>query len=225
MRLYSLRWTGLAQGVLIVLMALAVLLLGACGHTPVSRTVWDALSTGKSVDAINLNPNLRYLRVTARGRVVLMVLGYVESAPDGDLETWYSSEGEVLRLKSGRVVATVGLETDWREVRNVSLPPWKGFTGQSPVTYQRERDEMPGFRFGIAETVSLYAVRAPTNALLVGLPAQELRWFEEAVQGQFGGLSSARYALRTTDGEPRVVYGEQCLSPNFCLAWQVWPAK
>ena len=73
-------------------------LLGACGHTPVSRTLWDAMGKGQSVDAIILNPNLRYLRVSVRGRVVLMVLGYLDAAPDGVIETWYSSAGEVLRL-------------------------------------------------------------------------------------------------------------------------------
>ena len=206
-------------------LALTVLLLGACGHTPVTRTLWESIGTGKGVDAVKLSPNLRYLRVTVRGRVVLMVLGYVDASPGGALETWCSSEGEVLRLQNGRVVATAGLETDWRAVRPIALPGWKDMLGRSSVTYQRERDEMPGFRFGISETVSLYAVRTPTNARLMGLPAQSLRWFEEAVQGQPGGLSSARYALRIEGSEPRVVYAEQCLSPTFCLAWQIWPAQ
>jgi Group 4 capsule polysaccharide lipoprotein gfcB, YjbF len=209
----------------LALIVLTVLLLGACGHTPVTRTVWEAMGTGKSVDAIKLNPKLRYLRVTVRGRVALMVLGYVDASPDGPLETWYSSEGEVIRLQNGRVVATAGLETNWREVRPVALPPWKDMLGSASTTYQRERDEMPGFRFGISESVSLYAVRTPTNARLVGVPVQDLRWYEEAVLGQPGGLPSARYALRIEDNEPRVVYAEQCLSPVFCLAWQIWPAR
>lgn len=209
----------------LALTVLIVLLIGACGHTPVTRTVWEAVGTGKNVDAIKLNPNLRYLRVTVRGRVALMVLGYVDASPDGALETWYSSEGEVIRLQNGRVVATAGLEINWRAVRPAALPTWKDMLGRTSITYQRERDEMPGFRFGIRESVSLYTVRTPTNALLVGVPAQEFRWYEEAVQGQPGGLPSARYALRTEDSESRVVYAEQCLSPAFCLAWQIWPAR
>ena len=219
MRFFSLR------SMYLVLSVLAVLFLGACGYTPVTRTVWDAIGTGQSVDAIKLNPNLRYLRVTVRGRVVLMVLGYMDASLGGAVETWYSSDGELLRLQNGRVVATAGLETDWRAVRPIALPGWKDMLGRSSVTYQRERDEMPGFRFGISETISLYAVRTPTNPRLMGLPAQSLRWFEEAVQGQPGGLPSARYALRIEDSEPRVVYAEQCLSPTFCLAWQIWPAQ
>ncbi len=203
----------------------ALLSLGACGHTPVTRTFRDAFGAGQSVDGINLNPKLRYLRVTVRGRAILMVLGYIEPSPDGDLETWYSSEGEVLQLQNGRVVATAGLEIDWRAVRNAALPPWREMLGRSSVTFRRERDEMPGYRFGIAETVVLYAVRTPTNSRLVGLSAQELSWFEEAVQGQPGSLPSARYALSNKGMETRIVYAEQCLAPAFCLAWQIWPAR
>ena len=204
-------------------LALTLLALGACGHTPVTRTLFDAIpGLGPKTDNINLNPSLRYLRVTVRGRVALVVLGYVEPHPEGQIETWYSSEGEVIRLQNGRIVATAGLETDWRAVRNFSLPAWKDLVGRPAVVYRRERDEMPGYRFGIAESVSLYPVPVPSNAKLVGLPVHELRWYEEAVLGQPDGLPSARFALHA--GEPRVVYGEQCLSQNLCLAWQTWPA-
>ena len=84
----------------------------------------------------------------------------------------------MLRLQKGRVVATLGLETDWRAVRHAAAAPaWKDMLERKSVIYQRERDEMPGFRFGIAETVSLYAVRTPTNARLIGFAAQDLRWY------------------------------------------------
>ena len=153
-------------------LALTLLSLFACGHTPVTRTLFDAIpGLSQKADSINLNPSLRYLRVTVRGRVVLMVLGYVEPHPEGQVETWYSSEGEVIRLQNGRIVATAGLETDWRAVRNFSLPAWKDLVGRPAVVYRRERDEMPGYRFGIAESVSLYPVAVPSNARLVGLPA------------------------------------------------------
>ena len=205
--------------------AFAALTLSACGHTPVSRTLFEAAGLGKSVDTINLNPNLRYLRVTVRSRVVLMVLGYVEPAPEGNIETWYSSEGEVLRLHNGRIVATTGLETDWRSVRHAALPSWKDMLSRSSAEFRRERDEMPGYRYGIVETVSLYTVRVPTNARLVGFSARDLRWYEETVRGAANGLPSARYALRIKDSVPSVVYGEQCLSQDLCFAWQTWPAK
>ncbi len=190
-----------------------------------TRTLWDAIpGLGRNVDAIKLNPGLRYLRVTVRGRVVLMVLGYVEPSTEGEINTWYSAEGEVIHLQNGRIVGTAGLETDWRAVRNASLPTWKDMIARPAVTYRRERDEMPGYRFGIAETVSLYPVPAPSNAKLVGLTVEGLRWYEEAVLGQPDGLPSARFALLANDGNPLVIYAEQCLSQNLCLAWQIWAA-
>ena len=164
-----------------VCVALALLFVTGCGHTPVTRTLMDAVNSGKHADKIQLNPKLRYLRVTVQGRVVLMVLGYLEPSPDGEIETWYSSEGELIRLQNGRLVGTGGLETDWRVVKNVSLPAWKELDGRTAVTYRRERDEMPAYRFSIAETVSLYPIPVPTNAKLAGLPAHGLRWYEEAV--------------------------------------------
>ena len=82
---------------------------------------------------------------------------------------------------------------------------------------------MPGYRFGIAERISVYPVRAPFNSKIEGIPAQNLRWFEEAVVGQKDGLPSARFALQIKGDDIRVIYGEQCLSPELCIAWQPWP--
>jgi hypothetical protein len=151
------------------------------------------------------------------------VVTYLDSA-DGTARVWYSTEGEVISLQNGRVVNTAGLETDWRAVKNFSLPAWKDMIGRNAVTYSRERDEMPGYRFGIKETVSLYPVDVPSNAKLVGITATTLRWYEESVIGQPGGLPSARFAVQVKDGATRIVYGEQCLAKTLCIAWQVWPA-
>lgn len=203
-------------------LTLVALSLAACGHTPVTQTFFDAIpALGQDVDAIALNPKLRYLRVEVGGRVALMVLGYVDSHPEGEISTWYSSEGEVLRLQNGRVIATVGLETDWRAVRNFSLPAWKDIDDSATVNYRRERDEMPGYRYGIVENVALYPIPVPSDSKLKGVPASDLRWFAESTDG----LSLARYALRTTEGGARVVYAEQCLSRELCINWQIWPIK
>ena len=204
---------------------LTLLFLSACGHTPVTQTIFDAIpGLGKNIDTVKLDPRLRYLRVTVHGRVVIMALGYIEPHPEGEINTWYSSEGEVIRLQNGRVVGTAGLERDWRAVRNFGLPTWKDVIGGPAVVYRRERDEMPGYRFGIEETVSLYSVPVPINAKLAGLPATGLRWYEEAVLGQPDRLPSARYALYDKEGAQLVIYGEQCLSRDLCLSWQIWAA-
>lgn len=200
----------------------AVLGLAGCVHTPVTLTLVESLGLNQSLNAVRLDPQLRYLRVNVDGRVALMVMGYSEPSAEGALETWYSAEGEVLRLLNGRVVSTAGLNVDWRAVRNKNFPSWRQLLERKSTEFVRERDEMPGYRFNLTETVSIYPVPAPANAKLVGLEASKLVWFEEAVRNA-NGLPSARYGLRVVGDVPTVVYGEQCLSVNLCFSWQTWP--
>ena len=203
--------------------------LNGCVKTPISQTMVEAFGKGKSsnIDTVKLNPNLKYLRVTVRERSVLMVLGYLENTPLGNIETWYSSEGEVLRLLNGRVLSTNGLEIDWRNVKFASLPAWSDLGGlssnSSSSQFMRTHDQMPAYKFGISEVVNLYSVGTPSNSNLVGLPASQLKWFEEKVLGTSHGLPSARYGLGAKDGQPVVVYGEQCFSSELCFSWQTWP--
>ena len=202
-----------------------LVLLNACGHTPVSLTLFEAAGIGKSVDSIKLNPNLRYLRVTVgTDRVVLMVLGYLEPTEQGPIETWYSSEGEVLKLQNGRVLSTAGMAVDWRASKYSGLMPWPDMVQRTSSEFGRQTDQMPGYKFGIQEKVSITVVPAPTNANLVGMAPSNLRWYEETVRGTSHGLPSARYALRLSTSGPEVVYGQQCFSNDFCISWQPWPA-
>lgn len=203
--------------------SVALLGLAGCAHTPVSLTLFELLGLNKPVDRLQLNPQLRYLRVRVDGRTSLMVMGYSETTAQGPLETWYSGEGEVLRLRNGRVASTVGLDVDWRAVRDTGLPSWDALLVRQSVDFVRERDVMPGHRFGVTDTVSLYRVAVPSASNLVGLKPADLQWFEESVRGDAQGAFAARYALRDVAGVPTVVYGEQCLSDDLCFSWQPWP--
>jgi hypothetical protein len=156
-----------------------------------------------------------------------MVLGYLDNTPQGNIETWYSSESEVLKLLNGRVLSTNGLELDWRNVNYTSLPAWSELSGLNTnivqVEFTRTHDQMPAYKFGVSEVVSLYGVSAPSNSNLAGLPANQLKWFEEKVKGTTHTLPSARYGLTNKDGQTVVVYGEQCFSSELCFSWQTWP--
>jgi hypothetical protein len=208
---------------------LGLLALAGCVQTPISQTMVEAFGKGKisKVDSVKLNPNLKYLRVTVRDRSVLMVLGYLDNTSQGNIETWYSSEGEVLRLLNGRVLSTNGLELDWRNVNYASLPAWSELvrfsSNSSSFQFTRTFDQMPAFKFGISEVVDLYGVGIPSNSNLVGLPASQLKWFEEKVKGTSHGLPSARYGVSIKDGQAVVVYGEQCFASDLCFSWQTWP--
>jgi hypothetical protein len=202
---------------------MAVFLQG-CGHTPVTRTLADAFGESKGFVSI-LSSNFRYLKVTANGREALMVLGYSDVHPEGPIETWYSSEGEMLRLQNGRIFSTAGLELDWRSVRFNNLPGWASVIERQSVVFSRQRDEMPGHRFGLVDQVKIYSISPPKDAQLVGVDPRTVVWFEERVQSSDVKMPSARYALRMEAGAPKPIYGEQCLSTHFCMAWQTWPAK
>jgi hypothetical protein len=174
--------------------------------------------------AKSLDPHLRYLRIVKGKRTALLVLGYVDAPSDAHpVETWYSAEGEVIKLKDGRIIGTTGLTTDWREVRLPPLPSWQSVSTQV-ITYTRERDEMPGYRMNVRETMRL--ARLPTYApqSLDG-SREDLQWFEESVQDPGNGapLPASHYALQVIEGQSQIVYAEQCLTAALCFSWQRWP--
>ncbi|HEY8908320.1 MAG TPA: YjbF family lipoprotein [Rhodoferax sp.] len=177
-----------------------------------------------------LNPAYIYLRIQAAGgSPALLVLGYVDSHPQGDIEVWYSAEKEVIKTQNGRIVGTSGLEVDWRSVRFTTAPPaWDGLTPAS-YTLTRVRDEMPGYRYDISDQVTLTrVVGVPAIALPPSLPlnvAKSYEWFRESQSGAHPDLPDSWYALEKIDGKYRVAYSYQCLSKRLCLNLQRWPIR
>jgi hypothetical protein len=220
-----------------------IVALSACsaGSSAILQTLPYAYGRNPGVDNVQLNPNFRYLRVTVGGRAVLLALGNVDSHPQGPIEVWYSGEREVLRLQNGRLVAAVGLTTEWRDVSLPELPSWFAASrADQAFRWTRTRDVMPGYRFGVKDALSLRVVPEPTRRALRGLDAQRLTWFEEQIEREpvsrlaaiFGDgraadlqLPPARYAVDLDGGRETVVYGEQCLAPELCFTWQRWPAQ
>lgn len=191
-------------------------------------------SFGNSTDSTltaKLNPDLRYLRVQAQGQApALMVLGYVDPDPLGDIQVWYSSAREVIKLQNGRIVSTTGLETNWRAVRFSAAPPtWSALPSEGGL-YNRLRDQMPGHRYALSDRLQLKP--------LVGLPSIELpgtlpleqantyRWFSETnLSSGDAALPPSWFAWSDSRGQPAVVYSQQCLSSTFCLTMQLWPVQ
>ena len=200
----------------------------ASGGDAVFETAQSLIARDKGIDSAKLNPNFRYLRVTIGGRVVLLALGYLDPHPQGTIEVWYSAEREVVRLQNGRVVGAVGLTTEWRNVVLPDLPEWpKLVSTAEPLQWSRTRDVMPGYRYGLRDALSLRTVPAPEKTALQGVDSKDLAWFEERFAGEASSktaLPAARYAVQLANGQGVVVYGEQCLAPQTCFAWQRWPA-
>ncbi|MBE0613178.1 MAG: YjbF family lipoprotein [Burkholderiales bacterium] len=218
-----------------------VTVLAGCSSSgsAILQTLPYAYGRNPGVDNARLNPNFRYLRVTVRGRVALLALGYIDNHPQGPIEVWYSAEREVLRLQNGRLVGAVGLTTEWRNVTLPELPSWSTVARENQVSrWTRSRDVMPGYRFGVKDKLDLRAIEAPRRSALQGMDAQGLTWFEERVASEaaaglsavFGNsvdaqLPPARYAVDIRNGHETVVYGEQCLAADLCFTWQRWPVQ
>lgn len=211
--------------------------LGVGGCSSGSKAMLDTarLLYNSSADTPtpSYNPSYRYLRTTVNGRVIYMVLGYVDKRREGAVEVWYSSSGEVVRLLDGRLVGTTGLSTDWREVRFSAMPPWPAGAADAPDAsatpssdqrFVRERDLMPGYRFGIRDDVVRIAVAPPQKSALTVAPPASLRWFEERSTSRPAAASvpPARFAISESSGTPRVVYSEQCISSDLCMSFERW---
>jgi len=224
-----------------VLSSVAALTACSSSSNAILQTLPYAIGRDPKLANARLNPNFRYLRVTIKGRVVLLALGNVEFHPQGPIEVWYSAEREVVRLQNGRLLGAVGLTTEWRDVFLPELPSWSALArGDQAFRWTRTRDVMPGYRFGVKDALSLRVVPESKRSALQGLDPQRLTWFEEGLEsapvarlsGIFAGsvvadaaLPPARYAVDFRDGKETVVYGEQCLAPELCFTWQQWPVQ
>lgn len=208
-------------------MLLVPLWLAGCQSTPdptvetLRRALFPVQPSGAGLD-----PRFTYLRVTGRQRVAFFVLGYHDPHPQGAIEVWYSADRETLRLQNGRVVGLSGTLSEWRQVRLPLLPSWGELLARNATfPWERSRDVMPGYRFNVQDQLQLQPVSAPGKSALIGVEATGLRWFEERMTATSAGadlLPPARYALQTVQGEAVVVYGEQCISSDFCITWQRW---
>lgn len=175
---------------------------------------------------VKLNPNYQYLRVTLDGaKHALLVLGYVDAHPQGDIEVWYSAQGEVLRLQNGRLVGATGLPVEWRRVVYSQTPPaWQAVPLEG-ARFSSVRDEQPGYRSGLVEQVVL----TPLPQAPLELPNQTHAtavWFQERYANAMGlTRPDAWFAFGNYGTQKTIVYSRQCLSSNVCLSLQRWPLQ
>ena len=219
----------------VLLCSSVALLLGGCAaeSTAIGKSARMLMPFGSQdvLDGVSLLPSRRYLRASIEGRTVLLVLGYLEASPEAEIEVWYSAQGEVLKLQRGRIVGTAGLAIDWREVSFSQPPPnWKALSKLGSLSYTRNRDEMPGYRFGLRDAVTARLIAPPKDTLIQRLAPDSLHWTEETSAPANAAtnvadlpLPPARFAFSASQEGGAPVYSEQCLTPTLCLALQRWP--
>lgn len=189
----------------------------------------DTFQSTDTLAQVRLNPAYRYLRVEATGaKAALLVLGYLDASPRGDVEVWYSSSGEIIKLLHGRIVGTAGLRTDWRRVDYPQAPlSWSSLPPEGQLLI-RIHDEFPGYRGGVTHQLHLKQwVGMPPIALAGSLPSKlagQYDWYQEVRVGSTRpALPPSWYAVALRNGQRVVVYSQQCLSPTYCLQLQAWP--
>lgn len=193
------------------------------------------LKRGTSVDDAVLPAEYEFLRVTIRDNTAILGLARVDPHPEGQIAHWSNALGEVLQIQEGRIVAAIGLPTEWRGVMLPKLPTWPDIAAlNAPYRWTRVRDVMPGYRFNIRDELAVRAIAPPQKSGLRAVDPQTLTWFEEqfdrSTVAQLGtalspgtSLPPARYAVRMST--QTVLYSEQCLAPDLCLVWQRWSAE
>lgn len=211
----------------------AAILLTGCtpGLGAAVASLRQVVAPASGADVSKLDPNFAYLRVTRGKHVGLLWRGSVENSPEGPVEVYYSSTGEVLRLRDGRLMGALGLVTEWRYVADPA-PGWAEVVkSRDPAAFVRIRDVMPGYRSGVRDELVLRPVVVPQRSALRAIDPRSLEWFEESVRTRDGTripgvvsdrLPAARYAIDVAGKQPVVVYSEQCLAPDLCFTWQRW---
>lgn len=216
------------------LLSLVVALSGCASNMNTAyETLKFVVSKDTTVSAVRLDPRFRYLRISIDGRSALFTLGYLDPHPQGTIEVWYSALREVLRMQNGRIVGATGAATEWRNVALPKLPSWSELAvAGSPSRWVRVRDVMPGYRYGVPDSLVLRVTPPPARSALQDIDPAGLTWFEEVLDPDAPGgaeanfLPTARYAVQFANGMETVVYGEQCLARDFCFTWQRWsPAQ
>ncbi|NII54973.1 YjbF family lipoprotein [Luteibacter sp. SG786] len=140
-----------------------------------------------------------YFQMQANGPdgEAILILAHVA---DGELG-WYGAGRDAVFTRDGLVVKTVGLPQDLEETTTPAGNPFHdGLQHLSaPVTYARQVDWSPGYRYGIALTATLEP-KAIEDVEILGT-IHRLRRIDEHVSAPALGVSMTnRYWIDPTDG-------------------------
>jgi hypothetical protein len=211
-----------------LLFALVLMLLSAC--TSMSEATYKTLkaalvshdSSSALIQDSGIAPAFKTMRVLTAQTQSILVLGEIEQSPDGEIEVWFSGQGEILRIQNGKIVSTAGLAINWVRSRYKVIEHDRL---ANRTVYRVTRDVMPGWRYGYAQEMSQSPLAAP--------PASVARWFDgkERTAELAGWTVLQPTDRRQADQAWQVAYfghnhrgqtraGYQCLAPDLCLGWE-----
>ncbi len=221
---------------------LGIGLLSAC--TGNQGAAWETIklvfqSPSAQLDQQATQPQFLYLRAQINDASAQLVLGYRQASDQGEIDTWYSGQRELIQLQNGRLIGSQGLDINWSDVRLINPPDLTNpeevnfnrlQQKKSPLRFRRERLVMPGYQ-QIQEQVTLERLAsAPSDAPKALRNDSGIFWVRESAIPAGAGKANpasnaleATYAIRAIGDRQTVVYGKQCLAQDLCLSWQVWP--
>lgn len=200
------------------LLAGVVLALCGCRSNPTFDTFTTLLPWGKQYAQIQLG--YEYLWVSIEGRASVMALGERRLEGGADLqhvhERWYTGQGEMLYLVDGRIQQALGFTHEIRGQTSNAAPAWQEVLQiNREVTWQRQIDQMPGYRYNVVNYISTYQT-APPRKLPDGV-TPDARWVTDLVQGKSQDGQAWWYLQKFALLNGRVVYSEQCIDKDRCL--------
>ncbi len=201
-----------------ILLCLIFGALSGCGiQNPVIDTLRYALPGGRQF--VDLQPGIEYLVVEFDGHASVMALGSrrvegVASLEDV-VESWYNGQGEMLVLRNGRIYQSIGMSQELRH-QDAHPPRWRELAqSSSKVTWVRQLDRMPGYRFENEEQITTGAIPTPNEKIDGVSPSAQ--WFMDEVESQTRQARPWRFTQRFAVLNDSVVYSEQCVSETVCL--------
>lgn len=181
----------------------------------------------RSSDPVPVSREFEYLQVEFKSAKVLLALGLrTRDANNAVVEHWYSGQSERLEIRDGRIWRLSGAITEWRG-QVASPPPWSALADGTRVTWQRQLDVMPNYRYGQIDHVSSQRLPGgPTSAkqaLDLSSQSQQLLWFSDTITSRdesgrpwvFDQVFAIEPGSTYPDG--RWIYSEQCVSPLMCM--------
>ncbi len=203
------------------LAVLASLVLAGCssGLKAGLMTLKDEVMPSRSnVRQTALQPNYRYLLVETDGQEALMVWIGNEPHRLGQASIWVSADGVIIRTVKGKLVGVSEPRRHWQLISEsiVPSPP----ETSSITRLIQSSDAQPGYRMGMERTVDQKVLPASAQAMSWLDRSLGLRWLEEVDSKT--GERLALYGLSTDD---QTIAGQRCVSAQWCLRWQAWPAK